>query len=172
MPDMISSKEIEKKIYLLRDQRVMIDRDLAELYGVETKVLNQALKRNIDRFPDDFIFQLTKNEFDALRSQFVTSNRGGSRYLPYAFTEHGILMLSSILNSSRAIQVNIQIMRVFISLRKMIQENRAVFEKLEELKKELARLDKLEHRQDTESKAIWNAVKVIQKELFDLKKKR
>jgi hypothetical protein len=167
MDDMISSKQIEKKIYVLRDHKIMLDRDLAELYGTETKALNQALKRNPDRFPDDFAFQLTEIEFESLRSQFVTTNRGGSRYLPYAFTEHGILMLSGILTSSRAIQVNIQIMRVFVSMRKMIRENREIFLKLEEIKNELTRIDKIEHRQVTESKAIWNAINILQRKVHD-----
>ena len=105
-------ERIEKRIYLFRGKKVMIDSHLAELYGVQTKVLVQAVKRNINRFPEDFMFQLTKDEFDVLRSQFVTSNerRGGRRYLPYAFTEQGIAMLSSVLHSERAIRVNIQIM--------------------------------------------------------------
>lgn len=92
---------IENKIFLIRGVKVMLDRDLAGLYGVETKTLNQAVKRNSERFPKDFMFQLTKKEIDSLRSHFVTSNRGGRRYLPYAFTEHGILMLSSVLNSAK-----------------------------------------------------------------------
>ncbi|MBA3066004.1 ORF6N domain-containing protein [bacterium] len=111
---------IEKKIFLVRGRKVMIDRDLAELYEVETKVLIQSIKRNIDRFPADFMFQLTKEEFTNLRSQFVTSKWGGRRYLPYAFTEQGVAMLSSVLKSKRAIQVNIQIMRTFTQIRKMI----------------------------------------------------
>ncbi|MCK4329041.1 ORF6N domain-containing protein [candidate division WOR-3 bacterium] len=100
---------IEKRIYLFRGKKVMIDSHLAELYGVQTKVLVQAVKRNIDRFPKDFMFQLTKDEFDALRSQIVTSNegRGGRRYPPYAFTEQGVAMLSSVLHSKRAIRVNL-----------------------------------------------------------------
>ena len=111
----IPAERIERAILLIRDQRVMLDADLATLYGVETKRLVEAVKRNIDRFPDDFMFQLTKDEFANLRSQFATSNAwGGRRYPPYAFTEHGILMLSSVLRSRRAIDVNIEIMRTFV----------------------------------------------------------
>ena len=109
---------IQDLIYVIRGQQVMLDRDLAALYGVETKVLNQAVKRNINRFPDDFMFQLTQEE--CLRSQFVTSNdrgRGGTRYMPYVFTENGVAMLSGILRSDTAIEVNIQIMRAFTKMR-------------------------------------------------------
>jgi len=112
-------KSIEGRIFQLRGRKVMLDRDLAELYGVETRILIQAVRRNIDRFPDDFMFQLTKSELANLRSQFVISSWGGRRYMPYAFTEHGIAMLSSVLNSRRAIHVNIQIMRAFIGLRRV-----------------------------------------------------
>jgi ORF6N domain len=109
---------------VIRNQKVMLDRDLAELYGVETKVLKQAVKRNIDRFPEDFMFELTKSELENWRSQFVTSNsdKMGLRYSPFAFTEHGVLMLSSILNSQQAIQVNIQIVRIFTRLRNLLSE--------------------------------------------------
>ncbi|MDR1983760.1 MAG: ORF6N domain-containing protein [Prevotellaceae bacterium] len=109
---------IQNKIYEIRGINVMLDFDLAEMYEVETKVFNQAVKRNIKRFPIDFMFQLTKSEFDNLRSQIVTSRRGGMRYLPYAFTEHGVAMLASVLRSDRAIEANIQIIRAFIILRK------------------------------------------------------
>lgn len=114
----------------------MLDADLAFLYGVKTKVLVQAVKRNIKRFPSDFMFQLTKKEFDLLRSQIVTSNRrGGRRYLPYAFTEQGVAMLSSVLNGNRAIQVNIEIMRVFVRMRQMLASYTTLARKLELLEK-------------------------------------
>ncbi len=116
----IPDEVISSKIYLIRSTKVMLDSDLAELYGVETKVLKQQVKRNIESFPDDFMFVLTKDEFSSLRSQFVTSNRGGSRYLPMVFSEHGVLMLSSVLKSKRARQVNIRIMRVYSKLREML----------------------------------------------------
>ena len=109
--------QIKKMIYDIRGQKVMIDRDLAELYGVEIKVMNQTVKRNIDRFPPDFMFQLTNEEWQNQRSQFVTFSQDTRKYKPFAFTEHGILMLSSVLNSARAIEINIQIMRVFVKMR-------------------------------------------------------
>jgi len=123
MNSIIPIEKIEKKIYFIREQRVILDKDLAELYGVETKKFNQAVKRNITRFPGDFMYKLTKDEYENLRSQFVTSSWGGRRYLPYAFTETGVAMLSSILNSKKAIEVNIQIMRAFIKLKGMILAN-------------------------------------------------
>jgi phage regulator Rha-like protein len=109
--------QIKKMIYDIRGQKVMFDRDLAELYGVELKVMNQAVKRNIDRFPLDFMFQLTDEEWKNQRSQFVTFSQDTRKYKPFVFTEHGILMLSSVLNSGRAIEINIQIMRVFVKMR-------------------------------------------------------
>ena len=108
---------IQSKIYEVRGYKVMLDFDLAEIYEVLTKALNQSVKRNIDRFPPDFMFQLTNEEFNNLRSQFVTSSWGGSRYLPYAFTEHGVTMLASVLKSKRAIDANLQIVRAFVALR-------------------------------------------------------
>ena len=132
-----------KKIYLLRGSKVMMDRDLAELYEIETKQLKRAVRRNISRFPEDFMFELTKEEFENWRSQFVTSNRDkmGLRYPPMAFTEQGVAMLSSVLNSDRAIEVNIAIMRAFVQLRKMIASNEELARKLKELKKRLEKHD-------------------------------
>jgi ORF6N domain len=127
-------ERITNRIYYIRDQKVMLDRDLAELYGVETKALKQAVKRNVGRFPEDFMFELTKHEFDNLRSQFVTSSWGGTRYFPMAFTEQGVAMLSSVLRSERAIHVNIQIMRVFTRLRQAILDNADLRKELEDLK--------------------------------------
>ena len=126
-------KNIQSKIYEIRNEKVMLDFDLAAMYEVETKSLNQAVKRNLDRFPEDFMFQLTEEEFNNLRSQFVTSSWGGKRYLPYAFTEQGVSMLSGVLKSKKAIQVNLSIMRVFVAVRKMIVTNTAIAKKLEEL---------------------------------------
>jgi hypothetical protein len=108
---------IQNKIFEIRGHRVMMDFDLAEMYEVETKVLKQAVKRNVSRFPPDFMFEITAKEWESLRSQIVTSNRGGIRYMPYAFTEQGVAMLSSVLRSERAIEVNIQIIRAFILIR-------------------------------------------------------
>jgi len=127
-------QKIESKIYEIRDQKVMLDFDLAELYEVETKVLNQAVKRNTNRFPGDFMFQLTKDEWKSLRSQFVTSKRkGGTRYIPYAFTEQGLAMLSGILNSEKAIEVNILIMRAFVYLRQYALTHKDLMDKIQEL---------------------------------------
>ncbi|ABW66622.1 ORF6N domain-containing protein [Desulfosudis oleivorans] len=136
MNDIVPVERIASKIYVIRQIKVMLDRDLAELYGVETKVLKQAVKRNIKRFPSDFMFELTKEECKNLRSQIVTSSWGGSRYVPMAFTEQGVAMLSGVLNSDRAIAVNIQIMRTFTKLRQGLLNN-------EDLKKELSELKQL-----------------------------
>jgi len=128
----------EERIFALRERRVMLDVDLACLYGVETKVLLQAVKRNIQRFPEDFMFQLVWDEWEILRSQIVTSKvpgRGGRRYPPYAFTELGIAMLSSVLNNARAIAVNIEIMRAFVRLRETVTSNVELLHRLEELER-------------------------------------
>ena len=130
---LIPQETIESKIFSIRGKRVMLDRDLSILYGVETRVLNQAVKRNITRFPEDFMFQLTKEEMENWKSQIVMSNREkmGLRRSPYAFTEQGVAMLSSVLNSERAIQVNIQIMRAFIKLKEMLSTHKALKQKIE-----------------------------------------
>jgi hypothetical protein len=138
----IPDEIITSKIYLIREKKVMLDKDLAELYNVTTGVLNQAVKRNIARFPDDFMFQVTKEEFDNLISQFGTSSWGGRRKLPYAFTEQGVAMLSGVLNSERAITVNIQIMRVFTKVREILTDNLSVRLEIEEIKKQLVNHDK------------------------------
>jgi len=116
-------QQIQSKIFEIRGHKVMLDNDLSDMYGVPTKVLNQAVKRNISRFPGDFMFQLTKEETQNLRSQFVTSSWGGSRYLPTVFTEHGVAMLSSVLRSEVAIQINIAIIRAFVTIRQAIAVN-------------------------------------------------
>ena len=128
---------IQKKIYEVRGYKVMLDKDLALLYEVPTKSLNLAVKRNIDRFPVDFMFQLTKEEFDSLRFQNETSKRGGTRYLPYAFTELGVAMLSSVLNSSKAIQMNITIMRAFVTLKQFALNYKDLTEKINELREKI-----------------------------------
>jgi len=135
------SINIESLIYFIREEQVMLDSDLAKLYGVETKVLNQAVKRNIQRFPSDFMFQLTKDE--CLRSQIVTSNggRGGLRYMPYAFTENGVAMLSSVLRSERAIEVNIRIMRAFTMMRNFIKNNASIFQRMERIEMKQLKTD-------------------------------
>lgn len=133
--NLIPVEIIESKIFFIRGYKVMLDSDLANLYQVETKVLNQAVKRNIKRFPEDFMFQLTDDEWEVMRSQFVTSKegKGGRRFNPYVFTQEGIAMLSSVLNSERAIMVNIQIMRTFVKLNKMLTSNEELKQKIEEL---------------------------------------
>jgi hypothetical protein len=135
---MVPEEVIMCKIFLIRGLKVMLDMYLAELYEVETRRLNEQVKRNIDRFPEDFMFRLTKEEFKNLKSQSATSSWGGRRKLPNAFTEHGVLMLSSVLNSDRAIKVNIQIMRIFTHLRKMLLTYKDVIEKLSEIERTLA----------------------------------
>jgi len=137
MKDIVPVEKIANKIYVIRHMKVMLDKDLADLYGVETRVLNQAVKRHKKRFPNDFMFQLSKSEYESFISQFVTSKkpgRGGIRKTPYAFTEQGVAMLSGILNSDRAIAVNIQIMRIFIKLRQTILGNEDLRKELLELK--------------------------------------
>jgi hypothetical protein len=138
----IPDELVMSKIYIVRGQKVMLDRDLAELYGVETKVLKQAVRRNIERFPEDFMFELSNEEFAILRSQFVTSSWGGSRYVSMAFTEQGVTMLSCILNSKRAIQLNIQIVRIFTKIREMLTNTLSVQLEIEEIKKKLENQDK------------------------------
>jgi len=139
---MLPDEVVMTKIFIIREQKVMIDRDLAELYGVLTGNLNKAVKRNIKRFPEDFMFQLTKEEFDNLKFQFGTSSWGGTRKPPYAFTEQGVAMLSGILSSNRAINVNIQIMRIFTKIRKVLVDNLNVKLEIEEIKKKLKNQDK------------------------------
>lgn len=136
----VAEEAIIRKIYLIRGQKVMIDRDLAELYGVETKQLKRQVRRNIDRFPDDFMFELSDEEFQEWRSQFGTSNEGdkmGLRYAPYVFTEQGVAMLSTVLNSERAIKVNIQIMRIYTKMREMLLTHKDILLKLEQLERQV-----------------------------------
>lgn len=124
---------IQSRIYEIRGQKVMLDFDLAELYETETKRLKEAVRRNIDRFPSDFMFELTKSEFESLRTQIATSKRGGARYMPFAFTEQGVAMLASVLNSPIAIEVNIQIVRAFVFMRQYALTHKDLTEKLKEL---------------------------------------
>ena len=150
----ILPERIERRILLIRGQKVMLDADLAGLYGVPTKKLNQAVKRNVERFPGDFMFRLTKHEAAAvLRSQIVTSNdgRGGRRYNPYAFTEQGVAMLSSVLRSPRAIQVNIAIMRAFVKLREILATHRDL----------ARRLDQMESKYDAQFKIVFDAIREL-----------
>lgn len=137
--EVVAPPTIEKRIYVVRGRQVMLDEDLADLYGVETRVLVQQVKRNAKRFPGDFMFQLTSGEAEGLRSQIVISNegRGGRRYAPYVFTEQGIAMLSGVLRSDRAIAVNIEIMRTFVELRRVASSYAAIEKRLEEIEREL-----------------------------------
>ncbi len=131
----IPDELITHKIFVIRDKKVILDSDLAELYDVETRRLNEQVKRNIDRFPGDFMFQLSQEEFENLKSQLATSSWGGRRKLPYAFTEQGVAMLSGVLHSDRAIKVNIQIMRVFTHMRKLLEAHKEILKKLDDLEK-------------------------------------
>src|SRR6185503_17001467 len=135
---MIPDELVMNKIYIIRGKKVMLDEDLAELYQVETKRLNEQVRRNIDRFPDDFMFRLTKKELENLKSQFATSSWGGRRKLPLAFTEQGVSMLSGVLNSETAIRVHIQIIRIFTRMREMIMTHKDILLQLEKIEKKLA----------------------------------
>ncbi len=141
----LSTDSIKSKIYTIRGMQVMIDADLAELYDVEVKVLNQAVKRNSERFPENFMFQLTKNEFETLRSQFVTLNKGRGahrKYLPYGFTEQGVAMLSGVLKSDTAVRISIQIISAFVAMRKFISSNTWIFHRLEIVEEKQIEYDK------------------------------
>jgi hypothetical protein len=160
----IEDQDIIDCIHVIRGQKVMLDSDLAKMYGVPTKRLNEAVKRNITRFPPDFMFQLTEDEFKILRSQFATSKsgenkdaRGGQRYMPYVFTEQGVAMLSSVLNSEIAIQVNIQIIRVYTHLRQFLLNNLDN----EELKKKIESIEKSLVKKDEEIQAIFKILKEL-----------
>ena len=150
---LIPVERIATAIYFIRGEKVMLDRDLAALYGVETKMLKRAVRRNVDRFPEDFMFVLSPTELKDWRRQFGTSNqdRKGLRYAPMAFTEHGILMLSSVLNSKRAVQVNIEIMRAFVKLRRILASNVALSR----------RLDALEQKYDRHFKIVVDAIRSL-----------
>lgn len=149
----IPSEMIVSQIYVMRGKKVMIDRDLSVLYGIDTRILKQSVKRNIDRFPGDFMFQLNKDEFENWRSQFVTSNRDkmGLRYAPIVFTEQGVAMLSSVLKSKRAVQVNIQIMRTFTKIRELLETNEMLRNKIE----------KMEKKYDQKFKVVFDVIKKL-----------
>lgn len=150
-----SEADIVNKIYIIRGQKVMLDKDLAEMYDVAVKVLNQAVKRNADRFPEDFMFQLSNDESGLLRSQIVTLKKGSGKhpkYDPYVFTEQGVAMLSSVLRSERAIQVNIQILRVYTKMKHLLLDNKELWLKIEKIEHALV-------KKDEEVQAIFNALK-------------
>jgi hypothetical protein len=163
LQDLIAEQRILNKIYVIRGEKVMLDKDLAEMYGVETRVLNQSIKRNLNRFPKDFMYQLSEKEFKNLISQNVTSSWGGTRKLPFAFTEQGVAMLSSVLNSEIAIEVNIRIIRVFTKMRAFALTHKEILLQLTKLEKEVSR-----NNSNTEknSKDIEN-IFVILKELIE-----
>lgn len=150
---LVPVETIEQKILLIRGQKVMLDRDLAVLYGVATRDLNKAVNRNLTRFPNDFMVQLTRIEFENLKFHFGTSSWGGTRKLPKAFTEQGVAMLSSVLNSERAVQVNIAIMRAFVKLREIIVSNKDLARKLNELEK----------KYDTQFRIVFDAIRELMK---------
>ena len=151
--ELVSQQLIESKIFIIRSKKVMLDKDLSVLYGVETKMLKRAVKRNIERFPEDFMFQLSKEEYvELLRCKFGTLKRGQhSKYLPYAFTENGVAMLSSVLNSKRAIQANIQIMRTFTRIREMLLTHKELKHKIDEMEK----------KYDYQFKIVFDAIKQL-----------
>jgi hypothetical protein len=151
MKKIISIDMILSKIYYIRGHKVMLDKDLAGLYGVESKALKQAVNRNKTRFPEDFMFKLSLSEFNSLRSQIVTSKRGGTRYLPMAFTEQGVAMLSSVLKSEKAIHVNIQIIRAFTYISKMISSHKDLSDKIEAMEK----------KYDGQFRAVFQAIKEL-----------
>ena len=161
MTDLIPVENISSKIFMIRGFKVMIDRDLAELYGVETAQLKRAVRRNIDRFPEYFMFILQNQEVRNLRCQFGTSSWGGTRYIPMAFTEQGVAMLSTVLNSKRAIQVNIQIMRTFSRLRQMLAGHKKLEKKIEAM----------EEKYDDQFRVVFEAIKLLIKEDEKPKKK-
>jgi ORF6N domain len=152
----ITETAIESKIYLIRGQKVMMDSDLAEMYGVETRVLKQAVKRNMDKFPEDFMFEMDDKELSNWRSQFVTSNslKMGLRYKPFCFTEHGVLMLSSVLRSKQANEVNIRIMRVYSKMKELLMLNKDILLKLE-------KLESSSDRHDKDIKVIFSYIKKL-----------
>jgi phage regulator Rha-like protein len=151
-PVTIPMERIERAILLIRGEKVMLDSDLAEIYGVETKRVNEQVRRNLNRFPPDFMFQLDQKEWDSLRSQFATLKRGQHRkYLPYAFTEHGALMLANVLNSERAAQTSVQVVRAFVRLRQLLASNA-------ELARKLASLEK---KYDAQFKVVFEAIRKL-----------
>ncbi len=161
MKDLIPQEAIERKIYLIRGHKVMLDRDLARLYGVPTKRLKEQVRRNLRRFPADFMFQLTAHKFVILRSQFATSSWGGERYLPYLFTEQGVAMLSSVLNSERAIEVNIAIMRAFVRLREILLTHKDLAAKIAALELKYKNHDMRFMEYDKHITAIFEAIKKL-----------
>ena len=167
MKELIPQEIIEKKIFLVRGQRVMLDNDLAHIYGVTTTRLNQQVKRNLDRFPKDFMFQLTKKEFESLMLQFATSNkgRGGRRKPPYVFTEHGAIMLASVLNTAIAVRASIQVVRAFVRLREILSTHKKLAYKLSELERKI-------EKHDEEIHSIFEAIRQLMAPVAERSKPR
>ena len=157
----ISDEVVISKIHYIRGQKVMLDKYLSELYGVETKVLKQAVKRNIDIFPKHFMFELTEKEFSNLRSQIVTSSWGGQRYLPYVFTEHGVLQLANVVRSRRAKQMSIRIIEVFVKMREMLQTHKDILLKMDKLEKKLMKQDEKMNKYGEEIQLIFAYLKEL-----------
>lgn len=165
---LIPAERIENKIYFIRSHKVMFDADLAQMYGVETRTLNQAVNRNLHRFPEDFMFQLKKREYQNLISQIVTSSWGGRRKLPYVFTEHGAVMLASVLNSEVAVEASIQVVRAFVKLRELLASHKELATQIEKLERKLkTRLNKHDH----EIKILFEAIRQLMQPLNPPRKK-
>ena len=173
--EILTEEKVINKIYLIRDLKVMLDRDLAEMYGVKTGRLNEQVKRNLKRFPEDFMFQLTEEEMENLisqivisndktknlKSQFATSRHGGLRKLPYVFTEQGVAMLSSVLKSDTAIEVNIKIIRIFTKMRELLFTNKDILLKLEQLENKILKQDENISKHDNEMQMVFSALKQL-----------
>ncbi|MCX6734549.1 MAG: ORF6N domain-containing protein [Candidatus Peregrinibacteria bacterium] len=158
MKELMNGEIIDQTIYLVRGLRVLLDEDLAKIYGVETKVMNQAIKRNRKRFPEDFMFQLTVDEYSNLRSQIVTSSYGGRRYMPFVFTEHGAIMLASVLKSKRAIQMSIEVVRAFVRLRNILTSQKDIFKQISEIRSFVL---KQSNKTDQELKKVWKIIEEL-----------
>ncbi len=155
-------------IHLIREQRVMLDEDLAKIYGVETRILNQAIQRNRGRFPEDFMFQLTDNEYENLRSQIVISSWGGRRYMPFVFTEHGAVMLATVLRSKRAVQMSIEVVKAFVRLRRVLASQEDIFSQISEIRSFIL---KQSSKTDREFKKVWNAIDKLSRPFDNTPKK-
>lgn len=165
----ITDEKVHSKIYQIRNQQVMLDSELAEMYGVETKQLKRQVRRNLDRFPEDFMFELTKEEAEILRSQTGTSSWGGARYVPMVFTEQGVAMLSSVLSSPLAIKVNIQIIRVFTKMRALLMDNKNILLKLEKIDKKLINIGHDVRMHDDEIETIFTLIDEIRESKTEIK---
>ena len=164
MKELIEKQNIDYPIYVIRGQRVMLDEDLAKIYEVETRILNQAIRRNRDRFPNDFMFELTEKEFINLMSQIVTSRWGGRRKKPFVFTEHGTVMLASVLRSKRAIQMNIEVIKAFVQLRRVLASQENLVKQIAEIRSFML---KQSNKTDQKFKKVWKAIEELTKPIND-----